>query len=219
MDALGKDIQAKFTPVLELADKAIESVSRKIIARQQEVQAAIDKENARLAAIAAKAEQDRKDELDRQAQAQRDKEAAARAQADRLAAAAENEKNAKKRAEMEAEAARQQAAADKAAAAALDREQKKEAVYVPAQQVMAPKVETGQTMRDNWDAEVIDLAALVKAVSSGQAPLLALKADMVYICKRSSSDKGQLDWPGVRFFNDKTLATKPKDVAKRNCRR
>jgi hypothetical protein len=203
---LANEIQSKYMPYITLLKDGVKKISQKIIARQSKIDAEVKMENARRAAIAAKVEQDRRDELERQAQAQWEKEAAARAEADRLTAAAENEKNSKKKAEMEAEAIRQQQAADRAALQAADREQKKEEVYVPPQQVMAPKLNLGSHTRAKWTAEIVDLDVFKNAILAGTIPLNAVEPNMEYIRGRAKTDTDTLKWPGIRFYNDIGLA-------------
>jgi hypothetical protein len=198
-------VNDRFKGGLELLKSAKSTLDKKIIDRNIE----IEKERAAKQKIAddlaAAEEKKKKDALEKQAQEQRDKEAAALAEAKHLQNLADKQKNEKKKTELEAEAKKQQEIADKAALKAEEKTQAKKIVFIPAAQVMVAKPTIGQTMKDNWVAEVTDLAALVKAVADGIVPITVLKADMTVL---NGLARGQMKWPGVRFYNDPQLSQK-----------
>ncbi len=69
--------------------------------------------------------------------------------------------------------------------------------------VEAPK---GATVRSNWQAEVTDLAALVKAVADGAVGIDVLDANMVVLRKIAKDTKGATKIPGVHFWDEGTVA-------------
>lgn len=56
----------------------------------------------------------------------------------------------------------------------------------------------GQFTRRVWNAEVVDLLVLVKAVAAGQVPIQAIQADKVFLNAQARSLKGAMAYPGVR---------------------
>ena len=75
------------------------------------------------------------------------------------------------------------------------------AVPVVAPAVYVPKTTPtgfGNATRRVWGAEVTDLMALVKAVSSGQVPIQAIEANSVFLNQQARALKAALQYPGVR---------------------
>lgn len=70
-----------------------------------------------------------------------------------------------------------------------------------------PKVE-GISYQVRWSAEVIDLAALVRAVAAGQAPLKVLKANEVVLNGMASALKEAFVLPGVRAVSKRSQSTR-----------
>lgn len=69
---------------------------------------------------------------------------------------------------------------------------------------IVPKV-AGISYRENWNADVTDLLALVKAVADGKAPLAYLQANTVALGAAARSLKTELNRiPGVRAVVTKT---------------
>ena len=56
----------------------------------------------------------------------------------------------------------------------------------------------GQFTRKIWNAEVVDMLVLVKAVAAGHVPIQALQADKVFLNAQARSLKGAMAYPGVR---------------------
>ena len=79
---------------------------------------------------------------------------------------------------------------------------------------VAPTIATpkaaGVSLRDNWKAEVTDLAALVKAAAERPELLALLLPNMPEINSRARALKDHADIPGVRVFNEQTLAARTK---------
>lgn len=67
--------------------------------------------------------------------------------------------------------------------------------------------ESGLQLRERWDFEVTDLAALVGAVAAGRAPLALLMPDTSVIRGQVNSLKGSTNIPGVRVWRDDIVAT------------
>lgn len=68
-----------------------------------------------------------------------------------------------------------------------------------------PKV-SGISGRDVWNFEVVDFPALVKAVAAGTVPLAAIEPDTKVLGQQARSLKGEMKWPGVRVWSDRTIA-------------
>lgn len=66
----------------------------------------------------------------------------------------------------------------------------------------------GQHLRDNWKAEVFDLAALVTEVSAGRQPLTMLLPNEKVLNQMAKALKGEMRIAGVRSVNDSTLVVK-----------
>lgn len=93
--------------------------------------------------------------------------------------------------------------ADKAES--LRQEAEETVVQPPVVQSGSSKVE-GTSIRETWKAEVTDLKALVVAVAEGRAPMTFIQANMTAINKTAVSMKDTMQFPGVRFYADKSLA-------------
>ena len=59
-----------------------------------------------------------------------------------------------------------------------------------------------------WEAEVIDMKALLTAIINGSAPLEAVKADMVFLNKQAKAFKKADVYPGVTFKEKKGIAVR-----------
>lgn len=99
-----------------------------------------------------------------------------------------------------AEAAGETAKADMLRSSAAD-------VFVAPKAVESrvPEVK-GTTFKDNWVGEVVDLAALIKAVAEGRAPANLIKADESAINRQAKATKDTFKIDGIRFWNDRTVA-------------
>ena len=64
----------------------------------------------------------------------------------------------------------------------------------------------GESFRETWKAEVVDLMALVKAVAAGTQPLAYLEANMPVLNKAASMFKGSVQIPGVKIVSDTIIA-------------
>ena len=65
------------------------------------------------------------------------------------------------------------------------------------------KVEGGY-FRTDWNAEVVDFSALLKAVVGGKAPSTLLITDASAIKKFASSVKDSIKVPGLKFYSRQT---------------
>jgi hypothetical protein len=68
----------------------------------------------------------------------------------------------------------------------------------------APKVD-GIHGREVWKARVVNLRELIKGVIDGKVPITAIEADMTVIGQAARSHKGELNWPGVQTWAEKTI--------------
>ena len=113
------------------------------------------------------------------------------------------QEEARKRAEEEAlqQAIEAEAAGDKEEAEAIIQEP----VYVPPIKVVSeiPKSKESH-IRETWSCELISLEELVKGISEGKAPLMAVKADMVFLNEQARAYKQALKIAGVRAVSKKT---------------
>ena len=64
----------------------------------------------------------------------------------------------------------------------------------------------GISMREVWSCNVTDLKALVEAVAKGRVPLMALQANTVFLGQQARSMKGELRYPGVVVWAEKSIA-------------
>ena len=68
-----------------------------------------------------------------------------------------------------------------------------------------PKI-AGASQRTGWKFEVTDLQALVKAVAEGKVPIGAIKADEVFLGQMARAMKANMKWPGVRVYSEQSVA-------------
>lgn len=88
---------------------------------------------------------------------------------------------------------------------AAELEQRAATVVAPVIQREPPKV-TGISSREVWKAEVADLAALVKAVAEGKAPLALVQANDKVIGAQARSLKQDFVVPGVKVWSERQIA-------------
>jgi hypothetical protein len=82
-----------------------------------------------------------------------------------------------------------------------------EPVRVEARAVEAPKAE-GVTFRENWQWEVTDLAALVRAVAEAKAPADAVTVNGPVVTKLVKALKANANLPGVRVWDAGTAVVR-----------
>ena len=114
------------------------------------------------------------------------------------------EEEARKKAEDEALAnaqALQDAGMNEAAEEAIS-----QPVVIEKVTVAVPTKAGGESFRDVWKAEVVDLMSLVKAVAAGQQPLAYLEANMPVLNKAASMFKGTAQIQGVKIVSDTIIA-------------
>lgn len=127
---------------------------------------------------------------------------------------AEQARAAEERRKAEEEARRKAEEEQLAAAEMLQKEgmtQAAEAVLemptvVPKVAVVEPVKAGGESYREIWSAEVVDLMTLVKAVAAGLQPLAYLEANMSTLNKAAGMFKGTVQIPGVRIKSETILA-------------
>lgn len=56
----------------------------------------------------------------------------------------------------------------------------------------------GMFFRDNWQASVVDIKALLKAVIEGKVPYAAIQANESFLNAQAKQLKAEMDYPGVR---------------------
>lgn len=74
--------------------------------------------------------------------------------------------------------------------------------YVP------PTQAAGISFREKWTATVIDLAALVRAVAEGKAPLALLAPDTAMLARHATAYHDKSPIPGVTFSCEKVVAAR-----------
>jgi len=120
-------------------------------------------------------------------------------------------------AEAEAEARRQEDERRQAEALALEEAGETAAaervieapVFTPPPVVRsaAPAV-SGIQVKKTWKAQLTDTMALVKAVAAGQVPLAILEVKQGALDAAARQWKSQLQWPGVRAYEDTGIAVR-----------
>lgn len=68
-----------------------------------------------------------------------------------------------------------------------------------------PKV-AGISRREVWSAEVTDLAALIKAVAAGHAPMALLLPNMSALNQQAKALKASMRYPGVKAVREDVIA-------------
>jgi colicin import membrane protein len=184
-------VQALFNPVKLRLDNSRRHVEGLIDAYEQ-AQARKQKEEEERLRKAAEAEESRLRKIkEEQERSWREKEEKARKEAAELEKAGKSE-----------EAAKAKAEADKAAKLADERAQQAAEIQVVAP-VIASTIQkvAGTSVQEKWQAEVVDMLALVKAVAEGKAPLEWLTVNQVAINKQAVATKNSLPFPGIKFFS------------------
>ncbi len=77
---------------------------------------------------------------------------------------------------------------------------------IPTPVIAQPEQIKGVSMRQDWDAEVVDLLGLVKAVASGRVPVEAILPNTKFLRSQAKAMKGNLKYPGVRAVARETTA-------------
>ena len=72
--------------------------------------------------------------------------------------------------------------------------------------VAAPMRAGGESFRETWKAEVVDLMALVKAVAEGKQPLAYLEANTTTLNRAAAMFKGTSQIQGVKIVSDTIIA-------------
>ncbi|MDD5220749.1 MAG: hypothetical protein PHV11_09300 [Candidatus Bipolaricaulis sp.] len=74
-------------------------------------------------------------------------------------------------------------------------------------QTAVPKVE-GISVRKIWKAELTDKAAFIKATANDPNLMALITVDMSALNRIASATKGGVTYPGVRFFEETTMASR-----------
>ena len=74
--------------------------------------------------------------------------------------------------------------------------------------VAEPELAGGESYREKWCAEVVDLMALVRAVAAGLASPNCLEANMPTLNSMARTLKGTVRIPGVKFVKDISIVRK-----------
>jgi DNA repair exonuclease SbcCD ATPase subunit len=97
--------------------------------------------------------------------------------------------------------------AEEATNQAIDEAAKAEAAMTPAPVVPeAPKTE-GLAMRIYWRVEVVDIRALIQAVTEDKVAVEAIVPNIPYLNDLAGRLKGQVQIPGVRFYSETKMAS------------
>jgi hypothetical protein len=65
---------------------------------------------------------------------------------------------------------------------------------------------SGLSVRSNWQARVVDLKALCKAVGAGKVPIEYVQVNMTALNSRARADKSTMSIPGVVAFESSIVA-------------
>jgi hypothetical protein len=68
--------------------------------------------------------------------------------------------------------------------------------------VNIPKVKGFTGPRDNYSAQVTDIAALLKAIANGSVPMAAIEPNHVFLNGQARQLKKEMKYPGVRVLNN-----------------
>lgn len=191
LNAVVKRIMDKFRPANDALAKAETVVKGKLAAYSAEV----ERRRQEAERIAREAQRKAEEKLRSEA------EAARRAEEEAL-----NKAEEARRAGDEAAAKAAMAEAARKAAMAEKREEKAEVVAMAPVVVEAAPEAAGISYRTTWRAEVTDLKALAAAVLAGTVPAEAIVANDKYLGQVAKSLKGSVNWPGVRWIADRTVA-------------
>jgi len=101
-------------------------------------------------------------------------------------------------------------------AESLKTPEKQEEYRQAAEEVQAPVVTVqseaprvaGISTRKTWKAEVINKKAFVEAALKDDNLLAFLEIDMSKMNKLAAATKGQISYPGIKFFEEQTLASR-----------
>lgn len=128
-------------------------------------------------------------------------------EAERKARAEAEAAERKRKAELEEQAKRHEANGN--IAKAEERREMAEQVFIAPRPVVANVIKAeGQSLKEVWSAEVVDLHALIKAVAEGRAPITFVIADQVALNKQAKSTKNAFPIPGVKFFSTKSMSVR-----------
>jgi len=79
-----------------------------------------------------------------------------------------------------------------------------EPVYVPPIKVVSEVPKSKEShIREVWNAELIDLGILIKAIADGKAPLQSVEPNMTFLNNQARSYKQSLNIPGVKACSKK----------------
>ena len=78
--------------------------------------------------------------------------------------------------------------------------------YVPPPVTLPPPKLEGVSIRKIVKFEVVDMKALVKAIAAGQVPVEAVLPNNVVIGAQARSLKMALRWPGIRVYEEDSVA-------------
>lgn len=78
----------------------------------------------------------------------------------------------------------------------------------PPSPTIARPTAAGIAVRETWSAEVTDLAALVRAIAAGQAPLTLVRASSAALGQWARATKGSVAIPGVRVVSGTGIAAR-----------
>jgi len=121
-----------------------------------------------------------------------------------------------KQAEAEEKARKEQARLSQRAQTAADKgqDEKAQALQEQADTTVAaipepalPKVK-GLSTRENWQCEVTDKMALIKAVAAGTAPATLIEPNTQALNKLAKTLKQDMDYPGTRVYDAGSIAVR-----------
>lgn len=202
---------------LEQAEKIIKSKMLTYSAEQERIaaeerrkaEALVRAEQERMTREAAAKEAAAKAEADALLAAAREKEAAAKAEADALVAAGRANEAAAMQEQAAKEAAEQ---AEKAAEVQANAAIEAASLAATAQVMTAPVVEvsvakvSGISQRSVWKAECTDKAALIAYIAANPAFLNLVEVNASALNQMAKAMKDTMQIPGIRAFEEKTLA-------------
>ena len=113
----------------------------------------------------------------------------------------------RKRKELE-ERARKAEEAGKASKAEELR-QKAEEVHVEVPIIQPATVQVaGQSVREDWYAEIVDLKAFVKSIAEGRTPMMFIEPNITALNKQAKATKNTLSYDGIVFKSRKIMSVR-----------
>ena len=198
-----KDVEGFFAPMAEKAHAAWKALTEKRRSLTDPLDEAAVALSVRYSEYSRRMREEAEAERRRQEkEAQERERARLKAEAEAREREAEEARRAAERADTREDAQQLEAMAETMHAEAAVIKQEAATVEAPVLPLTSPIDHVkGPTVAQNWQHEVADFEALIRAVVAGQVSTQALLPNDTYLRQRAKADKGTAKIPGVRFFD------------------